>query len=322
MRILVSFVSTGVGDKIVSEIFIRKLRFQFPNAEIIGLDDQKNVPLEEFRLPLNDIFKVEPRRVLAYCEEDSPEEQEVFLKEGKRYLENVICREKIDLHFYFLGDPWYKKVLPLENYRERIRILDGWRYLEYWRSKGEYPLFPVQPEDLEYAQRILSFPTSKPLIAIHLRNTEYRRKNNLDPNRYKTLIQQLSGVNIVILGNKRESPCLNRSNIIDLTQINNKFSISQLASILSCSNLFVGGESGLTHLAAACKRPVVVCNYCLPHGPLIANYKRRIFWYRDHDPLIKVFLAIEYYLENSVFPPQGNISLKKTSQWAEVGCYR
>ncbi len=291
MRVVVSFLGTGCGDRVVHELCLRRLRNDRPGIEMFGLDDRSPLPLEEFRLPLDEIVQIAPPALAEFREDVTPGDQEAMIERLRGHLADLLQQLRADELVFFLGDPWVLRALPREG--TALSVHRGWSLLEIWRRQGEYPRFPVTPEEREQARRLLPFPPGRPLLAVHLRNRGYRARSNLPLDKYGTLIQALQqDANIVLLGTPGESPGLASPSILDLTSRARPLTVGQLAGVLGEATVFLGGETFLTHLACACGRPVVACEYSAAHGPLVPDDDRTVFWSEPAVPIDVIAEAV------------------------------
>ncbi|MBZ0294730.1 MAG: WecB/TagA/CpsF family glycosyltransferase [Anaerolineae bacterium] len=104
-------------------------------------------------------------------------------------------------------------------------------------------------------------PTSRPTVIIHAGSGGYSRARRWDPASFATVadtLAQQANAQIVLVGGKDDDSAevkrLMQTSPIDLI---NQTSLPQLAGVIAKADLFIGADSGVTHVAAAVGTPVI-----------------------------------------------------------------
>lgn len=152
------------------------------------------------------------------------------------------------------------------------------------------------PEDVEVAKKYLSRATSS-IYSLNMGGTY--KENHYPPEKYARLLEMIlreePNATFVILGGgqgdlnsakiiKTVSPKMYANNIIDLT---NKITYKQSAAVLSFCKIYIGNDTGTTHLAVAMGRPVLE-PICFPVDLTIKNTDCPARWYPYGVPSVVV----------------------------------
>lgn len=160
-------------------------------------------------------------------------------------------------------DRFYNKVLTYDTgVHEVDRHLKIAEFLEADVS-DKVPVISVKEEDREFAKAIISQDGS-PLIGMHPGSSENLWRKRWMPERFAELADRLSeryGAKILILGGKDEVKLAEKISSLMQTAkplvMVGKTTIGQAAALIEQCTLFVSNDSGLMHVAAAVKTPVI-----------------------------------------------------------------
>ncbi len=146
---------------------------------------------------------------------------------------------------------------------ETTRNLDVLRHVGIPTSI-QTAIFSVKPEDEKWASAFLrshEIDRQYPLVAIHPGSPVPLKR--WDPERYAELADWLvtrRHVQALFVGVKDEIPIINEIQSLmrgESTNIAGETTLTQLASILRASHMFIGNDSGPMHLAAAVGTPTI-----------------------------------------------------------------
>lgn len=121
------------------------------------------------------------------------------------------------------------------------------------------PELTVSPADEDWAANVLQ-PLAKPVVVIHPGSGGFSTARRWHPARFAAVANTLvaEGVSLVLVGQPSDDTAAVKKQlgapVLDLT---GQTSLHQLAALLQQSNLFIGGDSGVTHIASAASLPVI-----------------------------------------------------------------
>jgi heptosyltransferase-2 len=155
----------------------------------------------------------------------------------------------------------------------------GRHEVEYWlevmgllgAKMKPYPM-ETPPKDDEAEFNILPDDTKKINVALHPGGGGYSRARRWTVERFAWVANRLAedfDANIILLGgNEEDELAAQLDTQLDNESINlaGKTSLKELAEVLRRCHLFIGGDSGVMHMAAACGTPMVAI-----FGPTNAN---------------------------------------------------
>lgn len=264
MRILL-IRQGAIGDIIVTLPTLAILREYDPNAyiEVIGNPVYWEVALKRYYVD----SITPPEKILI---------NELYLKDGEIKKETTNYFSSFDLIIAYINDP--EKIVTEKLKKSGARQVlsyppfpkdNGLHAVDYTALilkeigiKVNTPLFPkihLTKEDLDFATQYISALTENPrVVAIHPRT--YGRKgwkieNFINIGRW--IETKLFGKTIWIAGLAEEE---------DIDEIKTNFpsspllylnSLSEVAAVLSLSNLYLGCDTGISHLAAAVDTKVI-----------------------------------------------------------------
>lgn len=267
-----------LGDVLLATPVFSNLRQAYPDAELHALAGTwSRVVLEKHP----DVSKVLEYNSPAFSRTVEPTSLKQTLQ-----LYRALRRQKYDLMVQLRGD-WRTvcfallRVTPKRLDRAALQVAnrlgfprftgihETTRNLDILRKAGiptpiKTTTFSVTAEDKKWASNFLTahqIGEERPLIAIHPGSPIPLKR--WMPERYAELADWLIAqkrANILFVGVKEEIPIITEIQRLMRAESNNiagKTTLTQLASILHISNVFIGNDSGPMHLAAAVGTPTV-----------------------------------------------------------------
>ncbi len=153
------------------------------------------------------------------------------------------------------------------------------------------PLIPnicLRREDLDFASRFLSpFMKYKPVISIHprtygIKGWPIERFINIG----KWIENTIDGISIWVIGPaEEESLKLIKSNFHS-SLILHPYTLPNVAAVLSLSDLYFGCDTGISHLAAAVRAPVIALFG--PTNPVVWGPRGKKVWLIKTDDMSKI----------------------------------
>lgn len=195
------------------------------------------------------VFEVVKRKYL----EDNPDENVIFLDP---YTDHVAEINRLKPAKVFLCEFYRNDTYLFDRDAIRYRVMNE---VKYFNKFGIYPQLEYEPEkpEVELPDRY---------VVMHVRNIEKvperpNPKRNLDPETAEILTWLIwkHHLKIVIVGNDTVNDRLNEYEFV--TDLRNKLTLPEIAWILKRGLLYVGRDSGLVHVAAACGIPIVAWNF-------------------------------------------------------------
>ena len=199
----------------------------------------------------NTVFEVVKRNYLK----DNPNETVIFLmpEDNQRKIIEMIKPDKIFISEFYTEDTECLQSLPQSTY---INILnDVCAYAE----RGDFPRLEYEP-----VRPPVYIPEK--FVALHIRNINKsgnpgEEKRNVDQGFLSKVIKvcEEADLPIVILGNDRVNDVWG---IYDqIYDYRNQLSLAEISCILKKSFVYLGRDSGLMHVAAACDCNIVSWNH-------------------------------------------------------------
>jgi len=256
-----------LGDSILTEILIRRYRVQNPKHYLITIErSNQNVnsclSSEHYPHPPDEIWKI-PLNAMN-----------VRNSRVDKQLIQFMNQEQID-----------RLLLTSKGWMEHLKgceipslVWNLWTEIREAFSRGEYPYLVVPEKLRQWGRRFLEdlgTAESAFRVAIHIRDEVFHPYKNLDVNKYMSLIQWLiedRQTEVLLIGrhishekvpveiaNQLRKISYNHEYFKDITQY--ELNVMQTAAILSQCHLYIGGDTGPTHLAAAVGVPIVGCDY-------------------------------------------------------------
>lgn len=146
------------------------------------------------------------------------------------------------------------------------------RALGFSSISNHVPFYKVEPDEYLYAEQLLSPHRGKKFVFLH--TASFDQKRSWPPNRYLELIKLTEATRPDILFllsdfNNCVPSSYSLSNVLNVTNQD----IRKVAATIKHSNLFVGPDSGLMHLAGALIHPSLVLFGSIPPSARINYYK-------------------------------------------------
>ena len=158
-------------------------------------------------------------------------------------------------------DKLYSKILARDINNEYKKHLEVLKFLGF----GDYKIdtvFPIKNKTIDSVSSIIKFNTAKlkiviaPFTDIPIKNWEIKKYTEL----INLLIDEFNDIIIFIFGSSGQKKAIEAMISIKSKRILNlagEYNIMESAAILSKCNLFIGNDSGFTHIAKALKIPLV-----------------------------------------------------------------
>jgi len=196
------------------------------------------------------------------------------------FIDSIICATKVvesnyDL-YYDLSSvciPYERKELPS---RERIDIFAN--YLGFQKLSNPLPFYKVEPEEQAWARALIRRhrpKRSSPIVFLHTASNDSKRSWHVDSQRefLQQLYQQYPDVLVVVsdfnsVFGEKEWAAIPASSIVNI----GRAGIREAAALINESDVFVGPDSALMHLAGALKKESVVLFGAIPPGARLSYY--------------------------------------------------
>ena len=257
----------GIGDVLLFTPALRVLREEFPGVRIDVLLVQK-APAEFLDPKLAD-------KIIIHSLKDG------FFKTLKLILQ--LRKERYDISIVSAGvNPSKSRVLAfLTGARKKLRepspINTSWHEIDanisILRAGGmraepslKYPVLALSKEQLQFAEEFIKTNnlTGRTLIAFHPGSSQTQSVKRW-PKEYfielgKKILSSFPKAEIFIVGEPREKDiCLEIQNALkERSLLVVEYSLKRVAALLAASKAFVGGDSGIAHIAAAVQIKTIV----------------------------------------------------------------
>jgi ADP-heptose:LPS heptosyltransferase len=123
------------------------------------------------------------------------------------------------------------------------------------------------------------------LVSVHVRNLRFSPERNLDPELVDKVVHQVCShahAAAILVGRDDGSPALDGPNIFPA--VAEDWPIERTAALIAQTQLFIGGESALTHVAAALGRPVIGLGFVGHHARPFTKPDRYIYFQKGESP--------------------------------------
>jgi len=170
-------------------------------------------------------------------EKDNPEETVIYLKESDNHVEAI----KKHNPGKFFQNEFYKE--EMKGYINSCIV-----YYRLMNEVCEYAKAGIYPKlDIEFKSVNLPFDL---FVVLNLRYIEKAPQKNVMPELGLQVIETLirAGKNVVIVGNDEKTVQVTSPQVCDLRGV---LTLSEIAYLCQRSELYVGRDSGLVHVAAA-----------------------------------------------------------------------
>ena len=274
-----------IGDVVLCSAFLRELRRNIPNAEISIIVKYQNYDIIEFCPYIENKFKINLRFNKIF---------RVFQQYYRMYIlgKKFLWKERYDLailprwdgddHYndfitYFSGAKFRmgynqkdgsEKLLniPVEKADVEHEVLKTLSLIKHIGGKviDDKLEFWLSEKDNEYAEKVFEIYNLRTRYLLTISPGAALDKRRWPKENFKELAKKIldelkDEVNIILLGSKDETYIgeyisIDENKIINLI---GKTTIRQAAALIAHSNLFLGNDSGLMHVAAAVSTPVI-----------------------------------------------------------------
>lgn len=269
-KVIISCCFFKLGDKIVSESCIREYKRRNPNHYVIVAE------LDEFinSLKMEDVVNADEFWMIkGYTEStrsqfinkfiyEAINERVTYIRSYHSGLYDQLNSIKVERHCVFLENNELKKI-------------------------NIYPKFTIRKDYIDWVNRydkILKMDNNKVKVCFHFRNCYGSTMRNVDINTYGEFAHRLKkeyDFEVINIGSNEDNTLdLKKYGVIDFSRDN--LSVGKTAAIMSKCDLFIGGETGTTMLAAAIGLPVLAISYINTHA-MPYTKKCRIEFRKDHD---------------------------------------
>lgn len=239
--ILFPFYNLGLGDKVHFEVVLRKYRETNPGHYLIGLENYGGLSMADYSVPPDEVWRITK-------------------KQGEDLRENVKLKGLIDkkgIDKLILCHNWLYTPFSAYSIDKEYRGL--WTELWRWKCQGIYPRIIVSSSAKCWATDVFhQHDINEPPVTIHLRNQNWDKWKNLNFDKYLKVIDWIiyeHRIPIVLIGREEMNPKLKRRGVLDVSK--DALTVLESAAIIERSLLFIGTDTGPTHLAAALEVPVV-----------------------------------------------------------------
>ena len=267
-----------IGDTLITTPLISAIKKKWPNAQIDFLGYNNSLSMLSGNTDLNSVIGTKPRpRFIDYIKQ--------FFQLFKRYDLAVITQPSDRAYIYGLiaakhrvgvtpVEPklnWWKKKISIHNvevdYFHQHVITEKLRLLESFVTEGElfsHPISVRPPKPVDLPSEIQS-ELLESFVVIHPTPlTAYKRWPLAN---WVKLIESLSQNHQVVLSGApiAQDRELNQA-IVDLLSeaakrkilnLDGRLKLDQLGTLLRQAKLYIGVDTSVTHLAAACNTPTI-----------------------------------------------------------------
>jgi hypothetical protein len=298
-----------LGDSILSEIVIRRYRKAYPDRYLITIERSN----QNIRTCLSSRYYFsQPDEVMCVTM--------TAMNVWNRIIDNAIVDYLLKnnvTRLLIINGLWmdYYKDCPFE-----IDYWNLWETLRIAASHGDYPNLPIPGRLESWASEFLNsigISRDSLLFAMHVRDEIFHPYKNLDIGKYaqivETLIKDYNGYVFLIgdVTNINGLPVeirelmsidfpLENPRLFDLRKYS--FSVLELGALIAKAHLYIGGDTGPTHLAAAVRVPIIAADYCFDTVGPFTHEENYIKLLRDKGkleseyidvPIGKIYVAIE-----------------------------
>lgn len=266
-----------VGDMVMAQCLFKLLKQQYPQIIIDVLAPAWSAPLLE-RMP-------EVRHAIAMPVGHGEIQMGVRFSLGKslrqeKYTQAIVLPNsfksalvpafaKIPIRTGWRGEMRYGllndiRVLDKQVYPKMIQRFAALAFTKDATPVNDIPLpaFTIQETDVDRALQKFSLSTDKPILAL-CPGAEFGPAKRWPSEHYASVAQTYlaKGCQVWIFGSRNDTPVA--QSILELTShqcidLTGKTLLSEAIDLLSVAQLVVTNDSGLMHISAALKRPLVV----------------------------------------------------------------
>jgi hypothetical protein len=265
-KVAFSLLGMGLGDRVILEAPLRVHRKNRPDDYRIAVVQNGEGPefSETLRRQFDEVWRLPSGDGVA---------EVLRPAEG---LNDALIDARVD---EFLMPFWNPLSLPANSpYRQSpIDIFANARELQ---REGIYPELAIVEDDRNWARGLLAALGIDRFglpVAVHLRQVVYDEERNLAVETVRAIIEALRRrwhPAFLFLGRDDSPPPLSGADIFSF--VGQNWPLEKTAAVLAESCLFLGGESGLTHAAAAVGIPVIGLGYVGRHARPFSEAGRSI----------------------------------------------
>jgi heptosyltransferase III len=267
-----------IGDTLITTPLISAIKKKWPNAQIDFLGYDNSLSMLSGNTDLNIVIGTKPRpKFIDYLKQ--------FFQLFKRYDLAVITQPSDRAYIYGLiaakhrvgvipVEPklnWWKKKISIHNievdYFHQHVITEKLRLLEPFVTEGElfsHPISVGPPKPVDLPSEIQS-KLSESFVVIHPTPlTAYKRWPLTN---WVKLIESLSENHQIVLSgapiaqdrelNQAIIDLLSESAKKNVLNLDGRLKLDQLGTLLRQAKLYIGVDTSVTHLAAACNTPTI-----------------------------------------------------------------
>jgi heptosyltransferase III len=267
-----------IGDTLITTPLISAIKKKWPNAQIDFLGYDNSLSMLSGNTDLNIVIGTKPRpKFIDYLKQ--------FFQLFKRYDLAVITQPSDRAYIYGLiaakhrvgvipVEPklnWWKKKISIHNievdYFHQHVITEKLRLLEPFVTEGElfsHPISVGPPKPVDLPSEIQS-KLSESFVVIHPTPlTAYKRWPLTN---WMKLIESLSENHQIVLSgapiaqdrelNQAIIDLLSESAKKNVLNLDGRLKLDQLGTLLRQAKLYIGVDTSVTHLAAACNTPTI-----------------------------------------------------------------
>lgn len=272
-KLAISLAGMGLGDRIILEAPLRAHRANFPDDHLIAIDSRNGGPdlPRDVRRHFDEIWWVSTA--------DGSEWSGLSLGTVDGLIRDRLIAESVNR---VVVPMWRARQIPRDvAYTKDVYscFVDA----EKLRTAGIYPRLTVGEAEEAWARGLLAPIVAQgydALVAIHPRRVWFSPERNIDPDLVRQIIAYLRGqgrFGFLLIGRDDGAPSFSGPDVFAL--MGRDWAFEQTAAVIAQTGLFIGGESGLTHAAAALGVPLVAINYFGDHAIPFADPKDFV-WFR------------------------------------------
>ncbi len=263
---------SSIGDIVLTSAVVRMLRDSLPESEIYYVTDKKYAPLMRFNTRINEIIEYDKSfgisETLKFAERlnERISDNDIVIDLHNNYRTRLLRYKlkarsvALDKHiFYKLMLVWFKKnvyrraisipLLYTEAVRKIIPLEDDGLGLEVWLEEdvcsGKY--LPHSRVQSKYVRKIVIAPGAtyftKRWLPEYYAELSYRLRTKLD-------------AEITLIGGANDGKFAVASEKSGALNLCGKLNLSETARIIRESDLFIGNDTGMMHIAAAMQTPI------------------------------------------------------------------
>ncbi len=268
---------TSMGDIILTTPIVRLIKTKYPTSTISFITSKQYSEIYKFNPYVDNLyeydkdFKIEElsnfKKTILRTNSNKKFDYVIDLQKnfrskilrsglGKKYIFTKKLRlQKLSLVYF--KKPLLKKIIPIPELHRlalnELKIDDDGKGLEIW--------FPEQ-KDNDYYQTLNTNKNTIPKIAIAPGAFHYTKQYPKD--KFINLIEILKNeihCEIILIGGKKDkliTDYILQNSKFNLTDKTNSSSIIETSRVIDLSDLLISNDTGVVHIAAARKKPVVV----------------------------------------------------------------